>query len=40
MAMIRALPSEYASFTSSLMLKDKLDADIVKEAFRNEELNR
>ena len=40
MALIRALPDEYSSFISSLMLIDNLDRGTVHEAFRNEQLNR
>ena len=40
MALICALPEEYASFVSSLMLIDELDCNIIHEAFRNEQLNR
>ena len=39
MALIRALPEEYASFVSSLMLIDELDCNTIHEAFRNEQLN-
>ena len=40
MALIRALPEEYSSFVSSLMLIDNLDRSTIHEAFRNEQLNR
>ena len=40
MAMIRSLPSEYSSFTSSLLLLGSLDKDTLKEAFITEEVNR
>ena len=40
MALIRALPDEYSSFVSSLMLIDNLDCSTIHEAFRNEQLNR
>ncbi|KAF8226815.1 hypothetical protein L208DRAFT_344995 [Tricholoma matsutake] len=39
MALIRALPNEYSSFVSSLMLIDNLDRSTIHEAFRNEQLN-
>ncbi|KII82896.1 hypothetical protein PLICRDRAFT_78957, partial [Plicaturopsis crispa FD-325 SS-3] len=37
MAMIRALPSEFDAFTSSLMLHDKLDVASITQAFLTEE---
>ena len=40
MALIRALPKEYESFVSSLMLIDNLDRTTIYEAFRNEQQNR
>jgi len=40
MAMIRALPEEYSSFTSSLMLLDKLDKATLQQAFHTEETQR
>ena len=40
MTMIRALPEEYQSFVSSLVLSPSLDFKTVKDAFRNEELIR
>ena len=39
MALICALPEEYSSFVSSLMLIDELDCNTIHEAFRNEQLN-
>ncbi|KAF8230311.1 hypothetical protein L208DRAFT_1038576, partial [Tricholoma matsutake] len=39
MALIHALPDEYSSFVSSLMLIDNLDHSTIHEAFRNEQLN-
>ncbi|PFH45869.1 hypothetical protein AMATHDRAFT_8547 [Amanita thiersii Skay4041] len=39
MSLIRALPDEYAGFTSSLMLLEKLDKDIILQAFKGEEMN-
>ncbi|KAF8239251.1 hypothetical protein L208DRAFT_1238827, partial [Tricholoma matsutake] len=39
MALIHALPDEYSSFVSSLMLIDNLDCSTIHEAFRNEQLN-
>src|SRR5215510_55733 len=40
MAMIRALPEEYRHVASSLLLMEKLDKDLILQAFRAEELNR
>src|SRR5580700_4183525 len=40
MAMIRALPDGYSNLTSNLLLVDKLDKNIIVQAFRSEELNR
>ena len=40
MTMIRALPSSYSSFASSLQLLDKLDKDKLQAAFINEEALR
>ena len=40
MTMIRALPTSYASFASSLQLLDKLDKDALQSAFVNEEALR
>ncbi|KAA1477901.1 hypothetical protein DENSPDRAFT_845076, partial [Dentipellis sp. KUC8613] len=40
MAMVRSLPPEYSTFTSSLLLLDKLDRTSLQDAFRNEEINR
>lgn len=40
MSMIRALPAEYATLRSTLLLHDKLDKDIIREAFQTEEINR
>ncbi|KAI0309176.1 hypothetical protein OF83DRAFT_1044944, partial [Amylostereum chailletii] len=40
MAYICALPSEYSSFVSSLLLLEKLDLDSVKDVFVREETNR
>jgi len=40
MAMIRALPEEYSHFSSSLLLMEKLDKDLILQAFKAEELNR
>src|SRR6185369_11496457 len=40
MALIRALPKEYSHLSMSLLLLDKLDKDVVMEAFRSEELNQ
>ncbi|KII84695.1 hypothetical protein PLICRDRAFT_670875 [Plicaturopsis crispa FD-325 SS-3] len=40
MAMIRALPSEFDAFTSSLMLHDKLDVASITQVFLTEETNR
>jgi transposase InsO family protein len=40
MAMIRALPSDYANFVSSILLMDKLDKDTIIQAFQNEENQR
>ena len=40
MAMITALPHDYASFRSSLLLLDQVDHSTLQEAFRNEETNR
>ena len=37
MALIRALPAEYNTFVSSLLLLDSLDLDKLKSAFQNEE---
>jgi hypothetical protein len=38
MALIRSLPEEYSSFTSSLLLMDKLDKTTVHQAFVTEDL--
>jgi hypothetical protein len=38
MALIRLLPEEYSSFTSSLLLMDKLDKTTVHQAFVTEDL--
>src|ERR1700761_5426526 len=40
MALIRALPAEYSSFVSSLLLLPKLGYEEVKAAFYNEEQTR
>ena len=40
MALIRALPEEYRHLSSSLLLMDKLDKNVILQAFRSEELNR
>jgi wobble nucleotide-excising tRNase len=40
MALIRLLPEEYSSFTSSLLLMDKLDKTTVHQAFVTEDLQR
>ena len=40
MTLIRALPSEYSTFASSLQLIENLDKDKVQSAFINEELLR
>jgi hypothetical protein len=40
MALIRSLPEEYSSFTSSLLLMDKLDKTTVHQAFVTEDLQR
>lgn len=40
MALIRALPEDFSHLTMSLLLQDKLDKDIILQAFRSEELNR
>src|SRR3954447_9537037 len=40
MAMIRALPADYQSFRSSLMLLDKIDKSTLQAAFKNEEIQR
>jgi hypothetical protein len=40
MALIRALPSEYNNFASSLLLLDTLDLDKLQSAFQNEESQR
>src|SRR3954469_10671 len=40
MTMIRALPEEYSTFTSSLLLLGTLDKDTLSDAFITEELNR
>jgi hypothetical protein len=40
MALIRLLPEEYSSFTSSLLLMDKLDKTTVHQAFITEDLQR
>ena len=40
MALIRALPAEYNTFVSSLLLLDSLDLDKLKSAFQNEESQR
>src|SRR3954466_7029696 len=39
MTMIRALPEEYSTFTSSLLLLSTLDKDTLSDAFITEELN-
>ncbi|PFH44982.1 hypothetical protein AMATHDRAFT_164154 [Amanita thiersii Skay4041] len=38
MTLIRALPEEYNSFVSSLLLKDNLDKDTIKQSFVTEEI--
>jgi transposase InsO family protein len=40
MALVRALPEEYRHLSSSLLLMDKLDKNLILQAFRSEELNR
>ena len=40
MALIRALPEEYCHLSSSLLLLDKLDKNVILQAFCSEELNR
>ncbi len=40
MALIHALPEEYRHLSSSLLLMDKLDKNVILQAFRSEELNR
>ena len=41
MILIRALPAEeYSSFTSSLLLKDKLDKAAIHQAFVTEDIHR
>ncbi|EGN91310.1 hypothetical protein SERLA73DRAFT_19158, partial [Serpula lacrymans var. lacrymans S7.3] len=40
MAMIRALPDQYAHFTSSLLLLGTLDKTQLRDAFLAEEVNR
>src|SRR5271156_468840 len=40
MTLIRALPSEYNNFASSLLLLDSLDLDKLKSAFQTEESQR
>ncbi|TFY74618.1 hypothetical protein EWM64_g9394, partial [Hericium alpestre] len=40
MTMIRSLPSDYTSFSSSLLLLEKMDRSSLQAAFRNEEINR
>ncbi|KZT19255.1 hypothetical protein NEOLEDRAFT_1235017, partial [Neolentinus lepideus HHB14362 ss-1] len=40
MALIRALPSEYNNFVSSLLLLDSLDLSKLQSAFQNEESQR
>ena len=40
MALIRALPEEYRHLSSSLLLMDKMDKDVILQAFRSEEQNR
>ena len=40
MALIRALPKSYSHLSMSLLLLDKLDKDVVLQAFRSEELNQ
>ncbi|EEB97195.1 hypothetical protein MPER_03536 [Moniliophthora perniciosa FA553] len=40
MALIRALPTEFQTLSTSLLLKDKLDKDTILQAFRSDELNR
>lgn len=40
MAMIRALPDEYSTFASSLLLMDKLDKSAIQQAFVTEEAQR
>jgi hypothetical protein len=39
MALIRALPDEYAHLSSSLLLMENLDKNTILQAFRSEELN-
>ena len=39
MALIRALPDEYRHLSSSLLLMDKLDKNVIMQAFRSEEQN-
>ena len=40
MAMIRALPEDYAPFVSSLLMKDTLTTDVVEQAFITEDIQR
>src|SRR3954462_1920029 len=40
MTMIRALPEEYSTFTSSLLLLGSVDKETLSDAFITEELNR
>ena len=40
MAYIRALPEQFASLSTSLLLLDKVDKDTILHAFRAEEMNR
>ena len=40
MALIRALPSQYDNFVSSLLLLDSFEIDKLKSAFQNEETQR
>ena len=40
MALIRALPDDYASFSSSLLLMDKLDQATIHQAFVTEDIQR
>lgn len=40
MVLIRALPEEYNTFVSSLLLLDKLDKKTVQEAFITKEIQR
>jgi hypothetical protein len=40
MALIIALPEEYGSFVSTLLMKDKLDKPTIHQAFITEEMAR